>query len=125
MRAELWNSVNPKEMKKSAPEQYRDMLSEAGQVVDDNDPQFSRVHDSGNSALVREDSDSGIGRPFREDVKEYGEADQIAFLETTVKALLGTGNYIDDYPDIRRLRLSRLDCERTRGKRMICYFVVK
>jgi hypothetical protein len=76
------------------------MLKEAGQIVDDDDPQFSRCHDSDNSEeLVFEDIESEKEERGQEVGKE-----QIEFLENNVRTLLGTGNYTNDDPIIRRLK---------------------
>jgi hypothetical protein len=102
MREDLLHPPPPPTPKKPARELYREMLKEAGQLWDKDDPQFSRCRDS-DSALVFEDSKSGGAEPAQTGENEQ-DTGQVAFLENSVRALLGTGNYAEDDPIIRRLR---------------------
>jgi hypothetical protein len=100
MRENLLHPPVPPQPKKSAREKYREMLKEAGQIFDDDDPQFSRCHDSDNrEELVFEDIESD-----KEETEQQFGKEQIEFLENNVRTLLGTGNYTNDDPIIRRLR---------------------
>jgi hypothetical protein len=92
----------PQSPKKSARQQYLDLLREAGQVASDDEP-VPGGGDSLNSALMFEDSDDEK-KPTRQSARDEDDAVQIAFLENNIKTLLATGNYGENDPIIVRLR---------------------
>jgi hypothetical protein len=53
---------------------------------------------------VFEDSESDGEEPIRQIGENDQDNEQIAFLENSVRTLLGTGNYTEDDQIIRRLR---------------------
>lgn len=104
--------IHPPPPQRSAQDEYRKYLMEAGQWVDQH--QMSFMKGDGNSLYISEhdilnnseDSNVPDEPPFYGITKQMNQQtlDQIEFLENNIRTLLSTGNYHEDDAIIKQIR---------------------